>query len=253
VSYSAASQVNDVYEGFLFSLVVDTARRSNATIHYEDVRGNKTHNLVFRTTPGRIYSRAHDYTHAVVRFGSAPVLEVHVGVQVQGSSGAMHECDVVVLDADEATLCRRERTFPRVAKCLLAIECKYYTAHLPLREARGFVGLSADMGNQAHSLFVANIASGSVTTYLTGRNSRKISLSARHSKPTSARETPTSEYSVVRFPQDFSYAWPTMRLLYPASCSVCAASRTGKDGLARLMILVAAYASRQSASSASME
>jgi hypothetical protein len=174
VSYSAASQVSDVYEGFLFSLVVDTARRSNAVTHYEDVGGNKTHNLVFRTTPGRIYSRAHDYTHAVVRFGSAPVLEVHVGVQVQGSSGAMHECDVVVLDADEAALCRRERTFPRVAKCLLAIECKYYTAHLPLGQARGFVGLSADMGNRAHSLFVANIASGSVTTYLTGRTNRKL-------------------------------------------------------------------------------
>jgi hypothetical protein len=175
VSYSTASQVNDVYEGFLFSLVVDTARRSNATVHYEDVRGNKTHNLVFRTTPGRIYSTAHDYTHAVIQFGNASVLEVHVGVQVQGSSGAMHECDVVVLDAGEAVLCRRERTFPRVAKCVLAIECKYYTAHLPLGQARGFVGLSADMGNQAHSLFVANIASRSVTTYLTGRNSRKIS------------------------------------------------------------------------------
>lgn len=174
VSYSTVSQVNDVYEGFLFSLVVDTARRSNAAIHYEDVEGNKTHYLVFRTTPGRIYSRAHDYTHAVVRFGNAPVLEVHVGVQVQGSSGAMHECDVVVLDAEEAALCRRERTFPRVAKCLLAIECKYYTAHLPLGQARGFVGLSMDMGSRVHSLFVANIASGSVTTYLTGRSNRKI-------------------------------------------------------------------------------
>lgn len=173
VSYSTASQANDVYEGFLFSLVVATARRSGAAIHYEDVRGTKTHSLVFRTSPGRLYSTTHNYTHAVVTFGRAPTLEVHLGVQVQGGSGVLHECDVIVLDADEAALCRRERTSPRAAKCLLAIECKYYTAHLKLGQARGFAGLSADMGSRMHPLFVANIASDSVTKYLTGRKLRR--------------------------------------------------------------------------------
>jgi hypothetical protein len=50
-----------------------------------------------------------------------------------------------------------------------AIECKYYTAHLPLGQARGFAGLSADLGNAAHPIFVANIGSESVTKYLNGR------------------------------------------------------------------------------------
>lgn len=169
VSYTTASQANDIYEGFLFSLVIATARRSGAVIRYEDVRGNKTRSLVFRTSPGRLYSTRRNYTHAVVEFGTAPALEVHVGVKVEGSSGVEHECDVVVVDSQEAALCRREKTFPRSAKCLLAIECKYYTAHLPLGQARGFVGLSADLGNRAHPIFVANIGSGSVTKYLTGR------------------------------------------------------------------------------------
>lgn len=74
-----------------------------------------------------------------------------MGVQVQGGSGVLRECDVVVLDADEAALCRRSRISPRASKCLLAIECKYYTTHLSLGQARGFAGLSADMGNRAHS------------------------------------------------------------------------------------------------------
>jgi hypothetical protein len=52
VSYTTASAANDVYEGFLFSLVVATARKSGAVIHYEDVRGSKVRNLIFRTSPG---------------------------------------------------------------------------------------------------------------------------------------------------------------------------------------------------------
>jgi hypothetical protein len=170
VSYTTASATHDIYEGFLFSLVVATARKSGAVIRYEDVRGSKAGNLIFRTSPGRLYSTRQNYTHAVVGFGRAPALEVHVGVQVQGGSGVEHECDVLVLGAEEAALCRRMKTSPRATKCLLAIECKYYTAHLPLGQARGFAGLSADLGRNAHPMFVANIGSGSVARYLTGRN-----------------------------------------------------------------------------------
>lgn len=169
VSYTTASQANDIYEGFLFSLVVATARKSGAVIRYEDVRDNRANGLIFRTSPGRLYSTRRNYTHAVVEFGIAPPLEVHVGVKVEGSSGVEHECDVMAVDAEEAALCRREKTSPRATKCLLVIECKYYTAHLPLGQARGFAGLSADMGTRAHPIFVANIGSGNVTKYLTGR------------------------------------------------------------------------------------
>lgn len=169
VSYTTRSQANDVYEGFLFSLVIATARRPGAAIHYEDVHGNKVNRLLFRTSPTRLYSRERDYTHAVITFGQAPPVEAHVGVQVQGASGVLHECDVVVLDSEEAALCRRERINPRASKCLLAIECKYYAANLKLGQARGFAGLSADLGSRVHPLFVANISSDSVTKYLTGR------------------------------------------------------------------------------------
>ena len=56
------------------------------------------------------------------------------------------------------------------------IECKYYTAHLPLGQARGFAGLSADLGNAAHPIFVANIGSESVTKYLNGRKVRELNV-----------------------------------------------------------------------------
>jgi hypothetical protein len=169
ISYNSATAANDLYEGYLFSLVIATARDSNADIHFENVHGARVNDLIFRTTPGRLYSTAHDYTHAVIQFGQrAPVLEAHVGVLVQGSSGVEHECDVVVLEAGEARVCRQVRASPRARKCVLAIECKYYLANLPLGVARGFAGLKDDLG-QTHAIFAANATSNSVKKYLSHR------------------------------------------------------------------------------------
>jgi hypothetical protein len=171
VSYDSASAANDVYEGYIFSLVVATARASRATVHFESVRGDRVNEVVFRTSPGRLYSTAQNYTHAVIRFGQvAPALEAHVGVLVQGNSGVEHECDVLVLEAEEARTCRQVRASPRTRACVLTIECKYYLAHLPLGMARNFAGLKDDLG-QTHTIFAANITSNSVKKYL---NHRKL-------------------------------------------------------------------------------
>lgn len=169
ISYHSSSAANDVYEGFLFSLVVATARDSGASVRYENVRGNSVNDLVFRTSPGRLYSTAQDYTHAVIQFGNqAPLLEAHVGVQVQGNSGVEHECDVLVLTEEEAKVCRQVRASPRTKQCVLAIECKYYLSNLPLGVARGFAGLKADLG-QTYTIFAANTTSNSVKKYLSHR------------------------------------------------------------------------------------
>ncbi|SFK68176.1 hypothetical protein SAMN05216275_1329 [Streptosporangium canum] len=167
ISYKSASAVGDLYEGYVFALVVDEALQRGASLHYEDVDGNKTSNLIFRTSPGQLYSRAHAYTHAVVEFGSiAPPLEVHVGVQVQGSSGVLHECDVLVLTQDEANQSRSARVAPKARNCILAIECKFYSSNLPLDLARSFQGLGTDLGEKARPTFVSNSTSGTVKRYL---------------------------------------------------------------------------------------
>ncbi len=168
ISYGTASAVHDVYEGFLFSLVVLTAASCGGTIRYSTVRGTSVSELVFRTSPGRLYSTTHDYTHAVLEFGRAPALEVHLGVRVLGSSGVLHECDVLVLESGEAEWSRANRADPRSSKCLLAVECKYYTVPLPLSMARGFVGLRADLSG-AKTVFVANAGTASVNRFLNAR------------------------------------------------------------------------------------
>lgn len=180
VSYTSASAANDVYEAFVFAIAVDTAAARGATVYYEDVYGRRTRDLVFRTSPGRLHSTRQTYTHAVVEFDGTPALEIHVGVYVEGNSRVLHECDVLILEKSEADGCRRFGVMPRCRRCLLAVECKYYVSNLPLGQARGFVGLNADLG-QNKALFVANTSSDNVVRYLDHRKAGWEHLVLPHS------------------------------------------------------------------------
>ena len=113
VSYHSASASADVYEGYVFSLIVSTADRHGAGVSYRDVNGAKVSSLIFRTNPGHLYSDHPAYTYAVIEFAGAPALEVHLGVYVQGTSGVLHECDVLILPAEEAAISRTQRIAPR--------------------------------------------------------------------------------------------------------------------------------------------
>jgi hypothetical protein len=169
VSYSGASAASDVYEGFIFSLIVATASRHGAAVTYEDVYGAKATNLVFRTGPGQLYGTSQPFTHAVIEFAGAPALEVHLGVCVQGTSGVLHECDVLVLPAEEAAISRAQKIAPRGSRCTLIVECKYYVSSMPIGLARNFEGLRADIRTQ-NELFVSNTGSPSIVRYLDARH-----------------------------------------------------------------------------------
>jgi hypothetical protein len=173
VSYTSASAVHDIYEGFVFAQVVETAREiRRARVHFQDVGMRPAKDLVFRASPGRLHSTGQAYTHAVIELGPGiPLLEAHIGVMVRGTSGVEHECDVLVLTAEEASICRQTHISPRVKDCVLAIECKYYTSPLPLSLGREFSGLKADLGTKPTPLFVASRSSATLKQYL---NAKKL-------------------------------------------------------------------------------
>lgn len=165
-SYNARSAVWDIYEGYIFGLVLRAAVAAGGTVVFQDVHGNAVGGrLTFRTSPGMLHSTAHPYAHAVVSLPDCDPLEVHIGVRVQGRSGVLHECDVLVLPADEAALARSKAVAPRGSRSLLAVECKYYSNHLSLFLARGFHGLHSDLGLK-HPFFVANIRAARIERYL---------------------------------------------------------------------------------------
>lgn len=164
-SYNTASASNDIYEGYIFGLIVRAAVAANAKVSYQDVHGLTPSRLTFRTSPGMLYSTSHRYTHALLEFPVCDPLEVHVGVRVQGRSGVLHECDVLVLPEAEASISRSRQVAPRGNRSLLAVECKYYASHLALYLARGFHGLHSDLGLR-YPFFVANVRAPRIERYL---------------------------------------------------------------------------------------
>ncbi len=145
VNYKTASAANDVFEGYVWSLVISAAKSAGANVAYKDVSNNDAAQLVFRTSPGHIYSEAKLYTHALLEFPDCPLLEVHLGVYVSGKSGVIHECDVAVIDHLEAMVCRKQRVHPRSSKVPIALECKFYTGTLQLGLARAFLGFTEEL------------------------------------------------------------------------------------------------------------
>lgn len=171
LSYTNTSKPWDVYEGYVFTLAVLTAAEVGASVEFRTAKGVPTRNLVFRTSPGEIWSTRHEYTHALVSIPKVPELEIHVGVKVEGTSRVAHECDVLILWAAEAEDCRRKRRLPRTKYCVTAAECKFFGPPPTLGVARGFEGLCVDLGSKVgkKAVLVTNGQNASSVTYLKKR------------------------------------------------------------------------------------
>jgi hypothetical protein len=154
---NTVSAVSDVYEAYLFSLVLRAARNEGATVTLECINGGQPNPFVFRTSPGYLNSTRRNYGFAEIAFPDCPTLEAHLGVRISGHSAVLHECDVLVLLQDEANICRsrRELVAPRSHKVIVAVEAKYYATDLALHLGRGFLGLVTDMSAQ-NAFFVIN-------------------------------------------------------------------------------------------------
>jgi len=170
-SLTNSSQGSDLFEAYIFTLILQAARSEGATVSYETVFGSTPTQFYFRTSPGHIYSTRHPYTHAVIDFGRRPSLEAHLGILVSGKSQVLHECDVAVLDRSEAQECRQNRTEPRSRTLTLSAEAKFYTTTLGLDLARSYIGLISDL-TTSFPCFVANTTSVSAMRLLSARKER---------------------------------------------------------------------------------
>ena len=162
---STSTAACDSFEVFIFSLVVDAARREGAQVSYRNIGTPFNGQFTFRTGPGNIFSRAHPYTFARIEFVGKRPLEAHIGIYATGVSGVRHECDVAVLRFDEAENCRRQGVHPRCSEVLLAAECKFYSSELSIDLGRSFLGLVKEI-HQTGRFFVTNSSSNTLETLL---------------------------------------------------------------------------------------
>jgi len=147
-SLTSVSAANDLYEAYLFGIIIQAARAEGA--NRVDFRSRTQTNptvFVFRTSPGYLRSTTQDYGYAELEFHGKPVLEVHLGVRIAGASGVLHECDVCVLLQEEANVCRNSPTTvaPRSARVILSVEAKFYAGDLGLHLGREFLGFLSDI------------------------------------------------------------------------------------------------------------
>jgi hypothetical protein len=146
----SAFDLNDLYESYVLTSLVQAALAEHWTVQLETVREAAATMAIFRRSPGNIYLTpgGQDFTHFVLSRSDAPALEAHIGIKVTGKSDVQHECDVALLPRDIAQLCRRNRVHPRSARLLFAAECKYYASDISLGVGRSFVGLATELSSQ---------------------------------------------------------------------------------------------------------
>jgi hypothetical protein len=159
---SSVSAGEDLYEAYVWSLILEAAANEGARITMRARDGNVPSAFWFRTSPSSIFSTAHNYCHAEIDFPSRPLLEAHIGIFVAGRSQVAHECDVAVLHKTEADVCRASAVHPRSGKVILTVECKYYiNSNIGVNLGRSFLGLLHDIYSGAR-YFVATSDSLSV-------------------------------------------------------------------------------------------
>jgi hypothetical protein len=164
---TAGSKGDDLYEAYIWSVVLDAARNKGAKILFKDIQGNIASGVfTFRTSPSEIWWSSENYCHAEINFPKCPPLEAHVGIYVAGRSKVRHECDVAVLFKNEADVCRSRNALPRASKVILSVEAKYYVAStLGLGLGRAFLGLCNEI-QRTNRFFIATSPSKSIAKLL---------------------------------------------------------------------------------------
>ncbi|MGW6358741.1 hypothetical protein ACWFR5_27100 [Streptomyces sp. NPDC055092] len=150
--YRNNADESDLYEASLLVVCVEAARAAGGTPLLTGDGENPATALRFRRSPGNLWSG--DFTHVLVSFpGTQKKLEIHLGVFVAAATSKVaHECDVAVLDRQEAERSRRAMVHPRARGLVAAIEAKHYGASPGLGIGRGFLGLAHELGVKKCSL-----------------------------------------------------------------------------------------------------
>ena len=165
----AATAGNDLYEAFLFTLVLRAARSEGYQISFLDGQRRPPTTFRLRRAPGRLASGS-NFTYAVLTLPNQQKdpLEVHTGVAVVGKSKVAHEADVLVLPEGVAQRCRQLDIDPSSRSAILVVEGKYYTTPLTLGMGRQFLGLHGELSTR-FVMLAATVTHPSVVHLLEGR------------------------------------------------------------------------------------
>jgi hypothetical protein len=168
-SLTAASRSYSLYEGFVFSCVVEALARLGAQFEVRNYDDTPSTTLVFRTKPGLIYTAGVPYTFVLTRLTNNREYELHSTLRAEGRSRVLHELDVALVERAEAVRCRQAGVSPRQGKIKLLAECKFYGRSLPLELGREFLGLTSEFSLRVKTI-VSNVRSDQVGKMITSHH-----------------------------------------------------------------------------------
>ena len=157
---------HSAYEVYVFSLILKAIKNiaSDNKITFENLDSGK---FVARGGPGRLELNRSSYALFTYRNKE---YEVHIDIEVEGTSGMIHEIDISIVDSERANNCRQVGSIPTAPSVKVAFECKYYGNKLNKSLIRTYVGLLDDMGNILFSGFVSNLDNEDIQLYCSKKN-----------------------------------------------------------------------------------
>ncbi|MFC5724941.1 hypothetical protein ACFP1Z_32835 [Streptomyces gamaensis] len=168
--YRNAADESDLYETSLLVLCLDAAKEAGGSALLTQDGATATTELHFRRSPGKLWSG--NFTYALVSFpGTQKQLEIHLGVYVvSGRSKVAHECDVAIIEHQEAERSRQAGVHPRNNKLVAAIEAKHYGTSPALGIGRSFLGLAQELGEKNCSLVYPSRSSANLAGLIAKRH-----------------------------------------------------------------------------------
>lgn len=160
------------YEAYILSLCCEAVRIQGGQVTITGINtGANPSTIVFRGGPGSMSSTNQNFCYAACRLRNRS-FEIHADIEYVGQSGATHEIDVSIYDAQAAENVRATGRSPRTNKSLIAaIECKFYKDPPGVVLARTFVGLATDCVSNKFKAFVCNKSSPGIERFLSKTNS----------------------------------------------------------------------------------
>jgi hypothetical protein len=168
--YHDAATESDLYEAALLTIAVDAAEDAGGRCLITNDGRTRSTRLTFRRAPGSLWRG--DFTYIAATFPSTPLsLEIHLGVYVIGASKVLHECDIAILDQEDAERSRQGQVHPRRTRLIASVEAKNYSASPGIGVGRSFIGLSTELGQARCALAFPARRSSNIAALLATRPS----------------------------------------------------------------------------------
>ena len=165
-----SNTLDRAYEAYIFSLCKVAVERAGVTVNLRGIKSRGTpKTLVFRGAPGYMDSLAQDFCYAYCELNGKE-FEIHLDVQYEGCSSALHEIDVSVYEHESAEKIRNTGKIPKSDKLIMMFECKFYDKSIvSTNVARAFAGLVQDCRGNKVNAFASNNGSDNLKKYFSNK------------------------------------------------------------------------------------